>query len=98
MSGGAGWDRLSFMGSRLGGAMPTLDAAHADIGKELGSKVQPIVQEYVACLEKMKLKDGLRLAMKLSSAGATVDVQRRQTKKLRIVSLRVWHGATENGP
>jgi methionyl-tRNA synthetase len=60
---------LTFMGSRLGGVMPALDAAHAAVGSELGAKVQPIVQEYVACLEKLKLKDGLRLAMKLSSAG-----------------------------
>lgn len=60
---------LSFMASRLGGVVPALDAAHAVVGSELGAKVQPIVQEYVACLEKLKLKDGLRLAMKLSSAG-----------------------------
>mmetsp|Transcript_35423 Transcript_35423/g.67796 ORF Transcript_35423/g.67796 Transcript_35423/m.67796 type:complete len:1001 (-) Transcript_35423:335-3337(-) len=60
---------LSFAASRLDGVVPQLSSEHDSIGVELGAKIQPIVVEYVEMLEKLKIKDGLRVAMKVSSAG-----------------------------
>jgi methionyl-tRNA synthetase len=49
--------------------MPELLPEHDAIGVEFGLKIEPLVREYVDYLERLKLKDGLRIAMKASSAG-----------------------------
>lgn len=50
-----------------------IPACHATKGaeavKELGAAIQPKVQEYIASMEKIKLREGLRLAMLVSADG-----------------------------
>lgn len=55
---------------RYGGVIPaaTAEAAQPAIG-ELNSRVGPLVEQYVAALEKIKLKEGIRLVMAISAAG-----------------------------
>ncbi len=36
---------------------------------ELNAKVAPLVEQYLAALERIKLKEGIRLAMLVSAAG-----------------------------
>ena len=47
--------------------------AHAEKGAEavaeLGQQVGPLVDAYVSALEARKLKDGIRIAMSISSLG-----------------------------
>ncbi|KAK9918584.1 hypothetical protein WJX75_005162 [Coccomyxa subellipsoidea] len=61
---------LSFAASRYGGIIPagTSEAAQAAVA-ELNGRVGPLVQQYVAALEKIKLKEGIRLVMTISAAG-----------------------------
>lgn len=55
---------------RFDGVVPT---AHAEKGRgavaELGQQVGPQVEAYVTALEARKLKDGIRIAMAISSIG-----------------------------
>lgn len=55
---------------RFEGVVPS---AHAEKGREavqeLGQQVGPLVDTYVAALEARKLKDGIRIAMAISSVG-----------------------------
>ena len=37
--------------------------------EELNSKVAPLVEQYIGLMEKIKLKDGIRMAMNVSFAG-----------------------------
>lgn len=57
---------------RFGGEVPS---AHAEKGvgaiAELGQQVGPLVEAYTAALEARKLKDGIRIAMSISSLGET---------------------------
>jgi hypothetical protein len=55
---------------RYGGIIPagTSEAAQAAVA-ELNGRVGPLVQQYVAALEKIKLKEGIRLVMTISAAG-----------------------------
>ncbi|CAL8471724.1 g11266 [Coccomyxa elongata] len=61
---------LSFAATRYGGVVPaaTCEAAQPAIA-ELNSRVGPLVEQYVAALEKIKLKEGIRLVMTISAAG-----------------------------
>ena len=58
---------------RFGGEVPS---AHAEKGaaaiRELGQQVGPLVDAYVTALEARKLKDGIRIAMSMSSLGKTI--------------------------
>lgn len=55
---------------RYGGVVPavTSEAAQPAIA-ELNSRVGPLVEQYVAALEKIKLKEGIRLVMTISATG-----------------------------
>ncbi len=55
---------------RFGGIIPaaTCEAAQPAIA-ELNSRVGPLVEQYMAALEKIKLKEGIRLVMTISAAG-----------------------------
>ncbi|DBA80051.1 hypothetical protein WJX79_001269 [Trebouxia sp. C0005] len=61
---------LSFVYTKFEGVVPS---AHAEKGREavqeLGQQVGPLVDTYVAALEARKLKDGIRIAMAISSVG-----------------------------
>lgn len=50
-----------------------MPGVHAEKGRgavaELGQQVGPLVDTYVAALEARKLKDGIRIAMAISSVG-----------------------------
>jgi len=59
---------LSFMKARLGGVVPQVAADSAD-GVALGEKIAPLVAEYVENMEKIRIKDGLKVAMLVSKAG-----------------------------
>jgi len=61
-------------------------SAHAEKGKEavqeLGQQVGPLVDAYVTALEARKLKDGIRLAMAVSSVGEyTIHFARRPSRQ-----------------
>ena len=50
--------------------MPSVHAEKgADAVAELGQQVGPLVDAYVTALEARKLKDGIRIAMSISSLG-----------------------------
>ena len=55
---------------RFDGVIPSgeCEAAQPALA-ELNSKLGPLVQQYVALMEKIKLKDGIRQAMNVSFAG-----------------------------
>jgi len=55
---------------RLDGVIPsaTCEAAQPALA-DLNGKVAPLVEQYVALMEKIKLKDGIRMAMNVSFAG-----------------------------
>lgn len=52
-----------------------MPGVHAEKGAEavaeLGRQVGPLVDAYVTALEARKLKDGIRIAMSISSLGTT---------------------------
>ena len=54
----------------LDGSIPsaTCEAAQPALA-DLNSKVAPLVEQYIALMEKIKLKDGIRMAMNVSFAG-----------------------------
>ena len=55
---------------RFDGVIPSADCEAAQPAlAELNSKLGPLVQQYVALMEKIKLKDGIRQAMNVSFAG-----------------------------
>ena len=75
---------LSFAHARFDGHFPSLDdmwtAAEQSQGKdsdpnansfdeELGGAVQPLVKEYIGAMEKMQMREGLRLILACSKAG-----------------------------
>ena len=55
---------------RFGGVIPAAasEAAQPALA-ELNEKVAPLVEQYLALMEKIKLKDGIRMAMNVSFAG-----------------------------
>ena len=55
---------------RLDGVIPsaTCEAAQPALA-DLNGKVAPLVEQYIALMEKIKLKDGIRMAMNVSFAG-----------------------------
>ena len=63
---------------RFEGVVPS---AHAEKGREaiqeLGRQVGPLVDTYVAALEARKLKDGIRIAMAISSVGGFASCTKR---------------------
>ncbi len=63
-------DKHSCAVCRFDGVLPTaeVDAAQPALA-ELNEKVAPLVEQYVALMEKIKLKDGIRMAMNVSFAG-----------------------------
>ena len=55
---------------RFGGEVPGVHAEKgAEAVAELGRQVGPLVDAYVTALEARKLKDGIRIAMAISSLG-----------------------------
>lgn len=64
---------------RFEGVVPS---AHAEKGREavqeLGQQVGPLVDTYVAALEARKLKDGIRIAMAISSVGEFASCVKRR--------------------
>ena len=61
---------LIFGASRFGGKAP---APHAGKGRqaidELSSKVAALLEQYVAALEGIKIRDAIKIAMQISAAG-----------------------------
>ena len=55
---------------RFDGILPSAasEAAQPALA-ELNEKVAPLVEQYTALMEKIKLKDGIRMAMNVSFAG-----------------------------
>ena len=49
---------------------------------ELNTKVAPLVEQYLAALERIKLKEGIRLAMLVSAAGNKFFQARRRALDL----------------
>ncbi len=66
---------------RFEGVVPS---AHAEKGREavqeLGQQVGPLVDTYVAALEARKLKDGIRIAMAISSVGEFASCIKRKVE------------------
>ncbi|KAL3147164.1 hypothetical protein ABBQ32_002671 [Trebouxia sp. C0010 RCD-2024] len=61
---------LSFVYAKFGGEVPGVHAEKgAEAVAELGRQVGPLVDAYVTALEARKLKDGIRIAMSISSLG-----------------------------
>ncbi len=64
---------------RFEGVVPS---AHAEKGREavqeLGQQVGPLVDTYMAALEARKLKDGIRIAMAISSVGEFASCIKRK--------------------
>ena len=55
---------------RFDGVIPSAECEAAQPAlAELSSKLGPLVQQYVALMERIKLKDGIRQAMNVSFAG-----------------------------
>ena len=55
---------------RFDGVIPSADCEAAQPAlAELNGKLGPLTQQYVALMEKIKLKDGIRQAMNVSFAG-----------------------------
>ncbi|KAK9807550.1 hypothetical protein WJX72_002305 [[Myrmecia] bisecta] len=61
---------LSFLAAKFGSRVP---AAHASKGAaevvELGQKVAPLVDQYVAALEKIRIREAIKIAMSISAVG-----------------------------
>lgn len=64
---------LKFTASFFEGRVPTvpvdLDAATAEQLAEFGRAVGPKVEEYVAAMEKIKLREGMRIMLAISAEG-----------------------------
>ena len=55
---------------RFEGVVPSAECPGAQPAlAELNAKVAPLVEQYLAALERIKLKEGIRLAMLVSAAG-----------------------------
>ncbi len=63
-------DEQSYAECRHDGVIPSAEVEAAQPAlAELNEKVAPLVEQYVALMEKIKLKDGIRMAMNVSFAG-----------------------------
>eukprot|EP00798_Chlamydomonas_sp_ICE-L_P027669 gene27669-7310_t len=60
---------LMFVSKFFDGIVPTATSSGADLVADLGKLVGQKVTDYVACMEKIKLKEGIRLAMAVSADG-----------------------------
>ncbi len=55
---------------RFGGKVPRpIPGRGTDIAEELGGQVQPLVQQYIELLEKIKIREAIRIALVVSSLG-----------------------------
>ncbi len=57
------------MAAFFGGKVPAATEAGADVAGELGGQLVAKLGEYVEAMEKIKIKDGIRIAMAVSAAG-----------------------------
>ena len=65
---------------RFDGVVPSAECPGAEPAlAELNAKVAPLVEQYMAALERIKLKEGVRLAMLVSAAGNKFFQARQQT-------------------
>lgn len=58
-----------FVSKFFGGVVPTPSAAGAEKCAELGASLTLKLAEYVAAMEKIKLRDGIKIAMGVSADG-----------------------------
>eukprot|EP00879_Flechtneria_rotunda_P018008 GHRR01018873.1.p1 GENE.GHRR01018873.1~~GHRR01018873.1.p1 ORF type:complete len:777 (+),score=235.36 GHRR01018873.1:305-2635(+) len=82
---------LVFVVKFFDGKVPAPNARGAEAVAELGQAVSAKVQEYIAAMEKMKLRDGIRLAMAISADGNKFFTE---TEPFKVVKTDPEHAAT----
>jgi methionyl-tRNA synthetase len=82
---------LVFVQKFFGGQVPTPSSKGAEEVAELGASVSAKVQEYISLMEKMKLRDGIRVAMAVSADGNKFFTD---TEPFKVVKTDKEHAAT----
>ena len=80
-----------FVQKFFGGQVPTPSSKGADVVAELGVSVSAKVQEYISLMEKVKLRDGIRVAMAVSADGNKFFTD---TEPFKVVKTDKEHAAT----
>ncbi|WIA39334.1 hypothetical protein OEZ86_005446 [Tetradesmus obliquus] len=82
---------LVFVAKFFDGKVPAATAKGQEAVDALGAAVAAKVQEYIAAMEKMKLRDGIRLAMAVSAEGNKFITE---TEPFKVVKTDPEHAAT----
>lgn len=80
-----------FVAKFFDGCVPTPTTKGADVVADLGALVSAKVAEYVAAMDKIKIRDGIRLAMAVSADGNKFFTD---TEPYKVVKTDPEHAAT----